>query len=87
MIGSVTRATLVSFADKNRLFGEEASAQLSSDATIGLLNLMVGRSINEINTMPCFSHKKLPISSDSQGRLVANILIVVKKRRSASPLS
>lgn len=71
--GSVSRPTLISLSGKKRLFGEEAFAQLSAEGTIALLNLMVGRNIDEINTLSCFSHRKIVVESDEQGRLVANV--------------
>jgi heat shock protein 4 len=73
LIGSVARPTLVSFAGKHRLFGEEALAQISADSTIPLLNLMVGRELSEIQSMPCFVHSKLNISSDKENRLITSV--------------
>lgn len=73
LIGSVSRPTLISFNGKKRLFGEEAFAQISADSTIPLINLMAGRTLDEINTLACFSHRKIHVVSDEQGRLVAEV--------------
>lgn len=55
------------------MFGEEAFAQISADSTIPLINLMAGKTLEEINSLSCFSNRKIHIASDDQGRLLAEI--------------
>ena len=64
-IGSISRPTLVSFAGKKRLFGEEAFAQLSSENTIALLNLMVGRSLAQCEELVKLTGRKLNLVEDN----------------------
>lgn len=64
---------MVSFAGKKRLFGEEALAQASSESTIALVNLLVGRSYEELQSLSTLSGRKLNFSKDDAGRVFVEI--------------
>ena len=64
---------MISFSGKKRLFGEEAFAQIASESTIGLINLLVGRSLSDAQAHSSSLHRKIHLLEDSQGRLMAEI--------------
>jgi molecular chaperone DnaK (HSP70) len=57
------------------LFGEEAFAQVASESTVGLLNVLVGRTIDEVHSLTschCL-HRKIHVLVDEQGRLLVDV--------------
>lgn len=65
-IGSVTRPTLISFLGRNRLLGEEAAPQIFSENTISAFNLLLGKTLSEIQTSPLFPHRKTQFSQEDE---------------------
>lgn len=64
---------MVSFAGKKRLFGEEALAQASSESTIALVNLLVGRTYEELQNLSTMNGRKLKFTKDDAGRVSVDI--------------
>lgn len=65
--GSVSWPNLIAFHGRNRLVGEEALPQATGDNTISMINAFVGKSMNEITSMPVSRHFRCKISEDESG--------------------
>ena len=65
--GGISRPTLVAFFGRTRLVGEGAAPQISGDATIPMLNTLLGRNEEDVK------NRKVAIRSDDGGRLVADV--------------
>ena len=66
--GSISRPTLVSFLDRSRLVGELAAPQISSDSTINLLNLLMGK--KDLVKDDMNAHRRYTLTSSSSGLIV-----------------
>ena len=71
--GGISRPTLVAFFGRTRLVGEGAAPQISGDATIPMLNTLLGRNEEDVKKNDFSRHRKVAIRSDDGGRLVADV--------------
>eukprot|EP01039_Chlorochromonas_danica_P006163 gene6163-6791_t len=71
--GSVARPSLLSFSNGRRVFGDEASAQITAEYTLPLLSMMIGRTLEEVRAQPWYSQLRVPVQADSEGRLFLTI--------------
>ena len=71
--GSISRPTIVSFFERTRLIGEEAAPQIMSENTVSYLNLLVGRSLDELKGKGFFNHLKAKFTEDECGKVSASV--------------
>jgi hypothetical protein len=71
--GGINRPTLVAFFGKTRLVGEDAAPQISGDATVPLLNTLLGKSQQDVDASAFTRHRKVAIRADDGGRLVCDV--------------
>lgn len=71
--GGINSATLVAFFGRTRLVGEDAAPQISGDATVPLLNALLGKSIAVVEASGFNKHRKVAIRSDDAGRLICDV--------------
>lgn len=71
--GSISRPSLVAFYGQTRLCGEDAIPQIAGDSTIGMINTLIGKTLQQCQASAAFPHRKVAFSTDPQGRLLASV--------------
>jgi hypothetical protein len=73
----------VAFNDRERLCGEEAFAHVMGDSTVTMFNLLMGKTIAELQKSDAVNmqHRRVPITADDSGRLMAEVTYNDKKQK------
>jgi len=74
--GSISLPTLIAFDGRERVSGEQAQAHSAGESTVTMVNDLMGKTMEEIcstTAATVFKHRRVPITQDVGGRLLAEV--------------